>query len=78
MDSVPIQGQVDEQHRLSAIVPGSVPPGPVTVWIAPTRQEEDDAGNAWSEGVARQWTDDLADPNQDIYSLDDGEPVDPS
>ena len=77
MNSIPIQGQVDDQHRLSAIVPGSVPPGPVTVWIAP-HVEEDDAGEVWTDGVASQWADDLADPNQDIYSAADGEPVDPS
>lgn len=77
MDSTPIQGHVDEQHRLSAIVPGSIPPGPVTVWIAPLG-DEDDVGAAWYSGIATQWTEDLADSNQDIYTLDDGEPVDPS
>ena len=77
MESIPIDGLVDEEHRLSAVVPGSVPPGPVKVSIAP-KSDEDDAGDAWTDGVARQWADDLADPNQDIYNLSDGEPLDPS
>jgi ectoine hydroxylase-related dioxygenase (phytanoyl-CoA dioxygenase family) len=77
MESIAIQGLVDDQHRLSAVVPGSIPPGPVTIWIA-TESEEDDAGAAWVTGISHQWADELADPRQDIYSLADGDPVDPA
>jgi hypothetical protein len=77
MDSIPIQGQIDDQHRLSAVVPGSIPPGPITVWIAPSIQE-DDAGAQWMNGVAEQWADVLADPREDVYTLADGESVDPT
>jgi hypothetical protein len=76
MSSIPIQGQVDDQHRLSAVVPESVPPGPVTIWLAPT--EEDDAGGAWMQGIAQQWADELLDARQDIYTLSDGEALDPA
>lgn len=37
---------------------------------------EDDAGRAWEAGLAEAWTDDFGDARQDIYTLDDGEPVD--
>jgi hypothetical protein len=77
MDSISIQGHVDEQHRLSATVPGSIPPGPVTVWIAANTQE-DGAGAAWMAGVSAQWADELDDPCQDIYTLADGESIDPA
>jgi hypothetical protein len=77
MDSISIQGEVDDQHRLSAVVPGSVPPGPVTIWIA-AHAEEDDAGEVWAQGVSRQWADELSDTRQDIYTLADGEAVDPA
>jgi hypothetical protein len=77
MDSIRIQGEVDDQHRLSADVPGSIPPGPVTVWIAAGPQE-DEAGHAWMNGVACDWAEDLADERQDIYTTADGEPVDPA
>jgi len=77
MDSIAIQGHVDDQHRLSAVVPGSVPPGPVTVWIA-TSTQEDDAGAAWTSGIGHQWADELGDARQDIYTLSDGEAVDPA
>ena len=76
MSSITIQGQVDAQHRLSAIVPDSVPPGPVTVLLTTT--QEDDAGQIWMAGISQQWADELADTRQDIYTLADGEAVDPA
>ena len=82
MDSISIQGHVDDEHRLSAIVPGSVPPGPVTVWIGAAgpddnnAPEEDDAGAAWMAGVSEQWREELSDAREDLYTLADGESVD--
>ena len=77
MNSISIQGQVDDQHRLSAVVPESVPAGQVTVWIA-AGAREDDAGAAWMAGISQQWADELSDPREDIYTLEDGEAVDPA
>jgi hypothetical protein len=77
MESTGIDGYVDEQHRLFAVVPGSIPPGPVTVYIAP-RVDEDDTGATWMAGIAAQWADELADTRQDIYTLSDGEHIDPT
>jgi hypothetical protein len=76
MNSISIHGQVDDQHRLSAVVPESVPPGPVTVWL--TTAQEDEAGAAWMAGISQQWADELSDPRQDIYTVADGEAVDPA
>ena len=78
MDSIPIQGHIDEQHRLTAIVPGTVAAGPVTIWIAPATQHEDDSGGQWMSGIAKQWAQELGDAREDIYTLADGEPVDPA
>jgi hypothetical protein len=72
MNSIGIQGHIDDQHRLSAVVPESVPAGPVMVWIA-TSAQEDEAGAAWMEGVGHQWAEELRDARQDIYTLADGE-----
>ncbi len=74
MTAIRITGHVDEAHRLVADVPGSIPPGPVTVLIVPDL-DEDEAGHAWMEGIAAQWADELADVRQDIYTLEDGEPL---
>ena len=74
MNSISIQGQVDDKHRLSAVVPESVPPGPVIILL--TAAQEDEAGAIWMAGVSQQWATDLGDESQDIYTLADGEAVD--
>jgi hypothetical protein len=75
MDAIRVDGFVDDNHHLSANVPGSVPPGPVTIWISAITSE-DEAGHAWSDGIGNEWAEDLADRRQDIYTIADGEPVD--
>ncbi len=74
MSIVKLSGNVDGDRWLSAHVPASIRPGPVTILVIPVSQEEDEAG-AWTAGIAREWADDLSDPDQDIYTLADGEPV---
>ncbi|HTQ40239.1 MAG TPA: hypothetical protein VMJ32_14525 [Pirellulales bacterium] len=74
MNPITITGQVDEQHLLSARAPDSVPPGPVTILVLPAG-EQDDGEQAWMAGIANQWTEELSDSRQDIYTLDDGAPV---
>ena len=77
MNSVLITGSVNDQHLLSAQVPSTIPPGPVTIMIVP--QDPSDANAVgWMSGVAREWADELGDQRQDIYTLNDGEPVDAS
>jgi hypothetical protein len=73
MNAIPIHGHVDDDRKLVIQLPATISPGPVTVFVIP-RADEDEA-IAWTEGVAREWIEDLADPRQDIYTMDDGEPV---
>ena len=74
MKAIELVGDIDEQHRLRAQVPEELPAGPVRLIVL--LPEEDDAGNAWARGVAREWSEELNDPKQDIYTLDDGQPLD--
>ncbi|HZZ28897.1 MAG TPA: hypothetical protein VFE46_12920 [Pirellulales bacterium] len=74
MDAITITGQVNEQHVLSARAPDSIPPGPVTILVLSAGQP-DDSEQAWMAGIANQWSAELSDPRQDIYTLDDGAPV---
>ena len=67
-------GDIDEQHRLQVSVPAEVPPGPVRLIVL--LPDEDGAGVAWAGGIATEWAEELRDPRQDIYTLDDGQPVD--
>jgi len=74
MKAIELLGNVDDQRRLQAQVPEGVPAGPVRVLVYVP--EEDDAGAAWPRGLAAEWADDLRDPQQDIYTLEDGQPLD--
>ena len=74
MNMVKLSGNVDENGRLSLQVPVSICPGPVTVLVFPVSQDDEEA-HVWTAGVAEEWADELSDPDQDIYTLADGEPV---
>ncbi|MGH8175363.1 MAG: hypothetical protein ACREV5_03760 [Steroidobacter sp.] len=77
MKTIDVIGHVDENHRLSARVPDEVAPGPVRLALVLSEDDvEDEAGGAWSAAIAREWASELADPRQDIYTMDDGEPAD--
>jgi hypothetical protein len=83
MDSTPMKavelvGDIDERHRLRARVPRELPAGPVRlILLVPDEflPDEDEAGGAWARGVATAWADELQDSRQDLYTLDDGQPV---
>ncbi|MBZ5634886.1 MAG: hypothetical protein LAO55_17325 [Acidobacteriia bacterium] len=73
MKAIELIGDIDEQHRLRAQVPDELPAGPVRLIVL--LPDEDDAGIAWPHGVAKEWSDELRDSRQDIYTLEDGQPV---
>jgi hypothetical protein len=74
MKAIELLGDIDEKHRLLAEVPPEVPAGPVRLIVL--LPDEDEGGAAWPQGVAREWSDELMDSRQDIYTLDDGLAVD--
>jgi hypothetical protein len=81
MKTIQLVGQVDQQHRLSAEVPAEVPPGPVKLSLIVNSDVieeplEDEISAAWDTGIAQEWSDELSDSRQDIYTLADGEAVD--
>ena len=47
-----------------------------THWLQVQVPEEDDAGGGWMPSIAREWATELRDPREDIYTLEDGKPVD--
>lgn len=73
MKAIELIGAIDEQHRLYAQVPAEVPAGQVRVIVL--LPGEDEAGGCWANGVASEWSAELSNPLEDIYTLDDGEPV---
>jgi len=58
------------------VLPRSVRPGQVRVLVLVPEAEEDEASALWMQGIAREWAAELADEREDIYTLEDGEPVD--
>ena len=71
MSKIELVGTVDDQHRLSLVVPEQVKAGPVKVILEIADDDEDD----WRQGVAQIWARDWSDPREDIYTLEDGEPI---
>ena len=73
MKPIELIGDIDEQHRLHARVPTEMPAGQVRVIVFLPGEHK--AGRLWADGVASEWSAELADPREDIYSLDDDHPV---
>jgi hypothetical protein len=74
--AIELLGDVDDRHRLRAEVPDGVRPGQVRLIVLVPDTEEDDAGDLWARTVAREWSEELEDSRQDLYTLEDGQPVD--
>ena len=73
MKAIELFGDIDAQHRLQAQVPAELPAGPVRLIVL--LPDEDEAGITWSQGIAKEWANELQDARQDIYTLEDGQPV---
>ncbi|HMD99210.1 MAG TPA: hypothetical protein VKM93_18025 [Terriglobia bacterium] len=74
MKAVELQGEIDQQHRLHADVPQSLPAGSARVIVLIS--EEDEGSPACAGGVSSEWSAELSDPAQDIYALNDGQRID--
>jgi len=70
MTRIELVGTVDDQHRLSLLVPAAIKAGTVKVIL----EIADNDGDDWAQGVAHIWARDWSDPREDIYTLQDGEP----
>jgi hypothetical protein len=75
MRAIELVGEVDDRHHLLIDLPDSVLPGKVRVIVLTPDAEEDDAGGAWMYGISQEWAEELRDPREDIYCLEDGDPV---
>ena len=73
MKAIELIGDIDDQHRLHAHVPKELPAGKVRLIVF--LPGEDEAGGVWANGIAAEWSAELQDAREDIYTLDDGQPV---
>jgi hypothetical protein len=73
MKAIELIGAIDKEHRLRAQVPQDLAAGPVRLIVL--LPEEDEAGSAWAACIAREWSPELKDTREDLYTLEDGQPV---
>jgi hypothetical protein len=73
MKAIELVGDINDQHQLRADVPKELPMGQVRLIVL--LPEEDEVGGAWARGVAKEWSAELSDPREDIYTLEDGQPL---
>lgn len=78
MKALEFVAEVDAQHHLQLELPAETAPGPVRVLVLlpETRETEDDVDTVWMQAIVREWQEELADPREDIYTLEDGDPID--
>ena len=74
MKAIELIGEVDAGHCLRAVVPEDLPRGPVRLLVLVP--EQDQAEESWTHAIASEWSDELSDTRQDIYTLGDGRPLD--
>jgi hypothetical protein len=67
-------GEIDAHHQLQAQMPEALPPGPIRILVL--LPDEDEANEAWMQGIAQEWAAELGDPREDIYTIEDGQPID--
>lgn len=75
MRAIEVVAEVDADHRLQIALPLSVPSGKVRVIVLTPETEEEAVEQAWMEGISREWAAELLDSREDLYTLEDGEPV---
>ncbi len=73
MNAIELIGDIDDRHQLHAQVPKELSAGQVRVIVLVP--DEDEAGGVWAHGIAAEWAAQVHDPREDIYTLDDGRPV---
>ncbi len=74
MKTIELLGDVDAQHCLRAQAPEDLPPGPVRLLLL--LPEQDPVEEIWMGAVVSEWSEDLSDPRQDLYTLQDGQALD--
>ncbi len=71
-----VVADVDEERRLAVTLPETAPWGRARVIVMLPEDEDEAASAEWMSGIAREWAEELADEREDLYTLEDGEPVD--
>ena len=77
MKAYELIGEMDDERQIHAKLPANAPltyDDVRVIVLLPESQDETEA--SWMQGVASEWKAELADEREDIYTLQDGEPID--
>jgi hypothetical protein len=66
--------EVGDDRQVQITIPEIIRTKQARIIILPFEPEQEP--EQWMRALAQEWQDELADERQDIYSLEDGEPVD--
>ncbi|MCS7208731.1 MAG: hypothetical protein NZ874_04085 [Fimbriimonadales bacterium] len=66
--------EVGDTRQVQITIPETIRTKQARIIILP--YEPDEETETWMRALGREWHEELADERQDIYSLDDGEPID--
>jgi hypothetical protein len=82
MQALEFTAEIDANHRLQLKLPETAAPGPVRVLVllpeageTESVQTSNDSDALWMKSVAREWREELGDVREDIYTIEDGEPI---
>jgi hypothetical protein len=74
MKAIELTGDIDADRHLTAQAPHELRPGRVRLLVlAP---DDDPAESVWMHAVSAEWSKELGDLREDIYTLEDGRPLD--
>lgn len=76
MNAIELEGQIDDAGRLVLDTPLPLPAGRVHVRVEAFETEEDDEA-VYRAMVNHSWRESLENPAEDIYTIEDGWPIDP-
>ena len=75
MKAIEVLAKIDEQRHITLTLPQTAAPGPARVLVLVPETEETEIAEAWSAIIAGEWSSELADESEDIYTLEDGDPI---
>ena len=75
MRALEMVADVDREHQLRLDLPISVKSDRVRVLVLVPESNEEEMETGWLRGMAREWAAELGDEREDLYTLEDGEPI---
>ena len=73
MSALELFATIDERHQITVALAKNTAPGPVRVLILVPDDGAIAHAAGWHAGIGGEWTAELADARDEVYTLEDGE-----